>query len=298
MREFVTVSALLLVAAVHPVGQEPRLLDLPPNSVAFAVIGDTGTGDRMQYEVAQQMAATRERFPFGTVIMLGDNIYGSHGPTDYAQKFERPYKPLLDAGVRFRAALGNHDDKASRFYKPFNMGGERYYTYLIGSVRFFVLDSDYLDAKQRVWIEGALRDSHDAWKICYFHHPLYSDGRRHGSEVDLRVLLEPLFVKYGVQAVFSGHDHVYERVKPQKGIQYFVSGAGGELRKGDVRWSEMTAAAFDQDRSFMLVDIAGDQMMFEAISRTGKIVDSGVMDRKAVQITERQDHDRHLSLSR
>jgi 3',5'-cyclic AMP phosphodiesterase CpdA len=284
------VLVLVFVAAVRVVelaGQKPRLLDMPPYSIAFAVIGDSGTGNQPQYEVAQQMAAAHESFPFETVIMLGDNIYGAHNPEDYAQKFERPYKLLLDGGVRFYAALGNHDDKASRFYKPFNMGGERYYTYAIRSVRFFALDSDFLDAKQRVWIEAALKDSHDAWKICYFHHPLYSDGRTHGSEVELRVVLEPLFVKYGVQIVFSGHDHVYERVKPQKGIQYFVSGAAGELRKGDVRWSEMTATAFDQDRSFMLVDIAGDQMMFEAISRTGRIVDSGIVEREATQITHR-----------
>ena len=279
-RKFVAASLLLAVAGVHSGGQE-RLLTLRPGSVAFAVIGDSGTGDRMQYEVASQMAAARGAFPFQTVIMLGDNIYGSHGAEDFVQKFERPYKPLLDAGVRFYAALGNHDDESSRFYRPFNMGGERFYTYALGNVRFFVLDSDYLDPKQRAWLETTLESSHDDWKICYFHHPLYSDGRRHGSEVDLRVVLEPLFVKYAVRVVFSGHDHIYERLKPQKGIQYFVSGAAGELRKGNVRPSEMTAAAFDQDRSFMLVDIAGEAMTFEAISRTGKIVDSGVIQRKA-----------------
>jgi hypothetical protein len=279
VRKLVVGSLLLIVAGAHFVGQEP-LLAMRPGSVAFAVIGDTGTGDRMQYEVAGELAAAHQAFPFQTVIMLGDNIYGSHNPDDYVLKFERPYKPLLDVGVRFYAALGNHDDKASRFYRPFNMGGERFYTYALGNVRFFVLDSDYLDPKQRAWLETSLESSHDDWKICYFHHPLYSDGRRHGSEVELRVVLEPLLVKYGVRVVFSGHDHIYERLKPQKGIQYFVSGAAGELRRGDVRPSVMTAAAFDQDRSFMLVDIAGEAMTFEAVSRTGKIVDSGVIQRK------------------
>ena len=249
-------------------------------SVTFAVIGDSGTGDRMQYELAQQMAAVQARRPFELVIMLGDNIYGRQEPADFVQKFERPYKPLLDAGVRFYAALGNHDNERNRFYRPFNMGGERYYTFAVRNVRFFVLDSDSLDPKQREWIETVLGASNDDWKICYFHHPLYSDGGRHGSQVDLRVVLEPLFVKYDVNVVFSGHDHVYERIKPQKGITYFVAGSAGQLRKGDLHRSDLTAAAFDQDQAFVVVDVAGDDMTFEAISRTGQVVDSGIIHRE------------------
>ena len=61
--------------------------------------------------------------------MMGDNMYGGDSAKDYDKKFEAPYKPLLDAGVKFYAALGNHDDPNQRFYKPFNMNGERYYTF-------------------------------------------------------------------------------------------------------------------------------------------------------------------------
>jgi hypothetical protein len=98
--------------------------------------------------------------------------------------------------------------------------------------------------------------------------------------VDLRVRLEPIFVKYGVNVVYSGHDHIYERVTPQKGIYYFVSGAGGELRQGDLKRSALTAAGFDQDRSFMLNEIAGDDLLFQVISRTGQTVDQGVIHRE------------------
>ena len=212
--------------------------------------------------------------------MLGDNIYGRQDPEDFARKFEEPYRLLLEGGVRFYASLGNHDNQRNRFYGPFNMGGERYYTFARRNARFFVLDSDYLDAKQLAWLDEALGSAHDDWKICYFHHPLYSDGGRHGSELDLRVVLEPLFVRHGVNVVFSGHDHVYERLKPQRGIYYFVAGAAGQLRKGNLRPSVMTAAAFDQDQSFMLVEIAGAEMSFQAISRTGKTVDSGVIHKE------------------
>jgi hypothetical protein len=61
-----------------------------------------------------------------------------------------------------------------------------------------------------------------------FHHPLYSDAARHGSNIELRVVLEPLLVRYGVSVVFSGHDHVYERSTPQKGITYFIEGSSGQ----------------------------------------------------------------------
>jgi hypothetical protein len=273
----------LLVICAAPSRNAAQELALPntPGSVKFAVIGDSGTGDSAQYQVAQQMVAFHAKFAFDRVIMLGDDIYGGQGPPDLVRKFSMPYKALLDAGVKFYASLGNHDDPANRSYPLWNMGGERYYTYVEKNVRFFVLDSDQLDPKQLVWITDALKNSHDDWKICYFHHPLYSDGMTHGSSVDLRIVLEPLFVADGVNVVFSGHDHIYERITPQKGITYFVSGSAGQLRKGDTKKSAMTAASFDQDQSFMLVEVGGNDLAFQAISRTGVTVDKGTIHRSA-----------------
>jgi 3',5'-cyclic AMP phosphodiesterase CpdA len=249
-------------------------------SVKFVAIGDNGTGDQPQYDIARQMAAARSRFPFDLVIMLGDNMYGGQSPADYVRKFEQPYAPLLAAGVRFQASLGNHDRPDQVNYKLYNMNGQRYYTFARNNVRFFALDSTLMDQKQLEWIDTSLREARDEWKICYFHHPLYSNAGRHGSSVDLRVLLEPIFIRHGVDVVFSGHDHVYERVSPQNGIYYFVSGAGGQLRRGNMRSSSQTAASFDQDRSFMTVEVAGSEMFFQSISRTGQIVDSGVIRRQ------------------
>jgi 3',5'-cyclic AMP phosphodiesterase CpdA len=251
-----------------------------PASLKFAVIGDNGTGDPPQYDVGRQMAATRETFPFDLVLMLGDNLYGRQERQDFVDKFEGPYRPLLLAGVTFYATLGNHDRETNRYYSGFHMGGDRYYTFVKTGVRFIALDSNFMDRGQLSWFEAVLERSDDPWKIVYFHHPLYSDGRRHGSNVELRVMLEPLLVRHGVNVVFSGHEHVYERLKPQKGITYFVSGAGGQLRKGDIKPSDATAAWFDQDRSFMVVEITGDDFLFRTISRTGRVVDSGVIRRE------------------
>jgi len=279
VRKFSGVVVLLVLVALRLLVAQQGALPSRPESLKFAVIGDNGTGTSPEYELGTRMNEARATFPFDMVIMLGDNLYGRQDPQDFLTKFERPYAPLLAASVLFYAALGNHDNPANRLYPGFNMAGLRYYTFARKNARFFALDSNQMDPKQVAWLDNALSEAGDVWKICYFHHPLYSDGRRHGSEVELRVILEPIFVKHGVNVVFSGHDHVYERVRPQKGITYFVTGSSGALRKGDVRPSAMTAAYFDQDLAFSLVEIDGDDLFFQVRSRQGKIVDSGVIHR-------------------
>jgi hypothetical protein len=268
---------------------------LPPtaeHSIRFAAIGDTGTGEKAQYDVGAELAKSHAIFPFEFVIMMGDNMYGSERPQDYARKFELPYKPILDRNIPFYASLGNHDDPNQRFYKPFNMNGERYYSFKkdkLGNpgARFFALDSNYMSREQLQWLEKDLAASDSPWKIAYFHHPLYSSGGRHGSEVDLRVQLEPLFLKYGVSVVFAGHEHFYERVRPQQGIHYFTAGGSAKLRVGDIRKTAMTAFGFDSDYTFMLVEIAGDTMNFQALTRTGRRIDSGSIAR-VVRSTSQQ----------
>jgi 3',5'-cyclic AMP phosphodiesterase CpdA len=252
-------------------------LPLKQDSVRFGVIGDMGTGDKAQYEIAAQMEASRAKTKFDFVLTLGDNIYGAK---DMKKKFEDPYKPLLDAGTKFYASLGNHDDPNERFYKPFNMGEKRYYSFKKGNAEFFALDSNYMDPEQLAWLDKALHDSSAAWKICYFHHPLYSDGKFHGPDTDLRARLEPILQAGGVRVVLSGHEHLYERIKPHGGIYYFVLGNSGELRPHGLKPSSDTASGFDTDRDFMLMEIAGDQLYFQTIARTGETVDSGVIDRK------------------
>jgi 3',5'-cyclic AMP phosphodiesterase CpdA len=156
------------------------------------------------------------------------------------------------------------------------MGGKKYYTFKPkDGVRFFALDSNYMDKEQLEWLEGELKKSGSEWKIVYFHHPIYSSGERHGSNVELRTTLEPTLVKYGVDVVLAGHEHFYERMKPQKGIHYFIVGSSGKLRRGNIAKSELTAKGFDQDNSFMLAEIEGDRMSFKVISRSGKTVDAG-----------------------
>jgi hypothetical protein len=250
-------------------------------SLKFAVIGDSGSGAGRQYQLAAQFAAAYKLYPFSFVLMLGDNIYGRKTASDFYKKFELPYKFLLDAGVPFYAALGNHDDPSIQVnYKPFNMDGKRYYSVRKGDLEFFALDSTYMSTEQVRWVEKALAESKAPWKIAYMHHPTYSSGKRHGSEVSLRAFIEPLFVKYGVSVVLAGHEHFYERLKPQQGIAYFTSGAAGKLRSGNIRRGPFFEAGFDTDLSFMLFEQIDDDLHFQVISRLATTVDKGVVKRR------------------
>lgn len=286
----------------------PLLAAGPGPPWRFAVIGDSGTGDRYQYRVAEQMLAWHERMPYSLVLMLGDNVYGGFLGTggghrkDFEDKFDRPYAGLLARGVVFRAALGNHDmrhddgrDLIGDFDR-FHIGGPLgYYNFTIGEwlnqageaaplVEFFVLNTVRLegfrdDPEQLAWLDAALAASRARWRILYGHHPLYSTGARHGSDAVLRQRVEPLLAgpdgELRVQVVLAGHDHIYQRLVPQRGIVYFVCGSSGKLRRGNARPSALVAAAEDQLRSFMLWEATLEELRFRAINEHGQAYDCG-----------------------
>jgi 3',5'-cyclic AMP phosphodiesterase CpdA len=268
------------------------------SSVRFVAFGDMGTGDDDQLAVARRMAAYHDEYPYDTVLTVGDNIYPDGNPADLPEKFERPYAELLERGVNFYAVLGNNDVKKGREaqinYKPFHMGGRAYYSFTKGTadrnqVQFFAIDSTNFDAGQQRWLESSLADSKARWRIAYFHHAIYSSAKTHGSRMKLRAQLEPLFVKYGVAAVFSGHDHTYERTKPQQGVQYFVCGIGGTVRSGDLdRSSPFLAFGNDQDNGFMFVEVTVDRLTFQAIDAAGHVIDSGMIGPRVAALSTTQ----------
>jgi len=295
MRTSASIALLISVAVgyVHAAGTPvnvARQADAPvvqlandAGSFKFAVLGNSGSGEKAQYELGEQMAALRARFDYRTVLLLGGNIQGGERPQDFVRKFESPYRRLLEQGVEFRAARGTDDSREQRFYKLFNMQGGLYYTFSPApGIQLFALDSTAMTSAQIGWLEEQLNQSSSAWKIVFLHHPLYSSGRRRGSDGALRKILEPLFLKYNVSVVFSGRDDFYERITPQKDILYFVVGAGGMARQGDIdRSSGLTASAFDTDLTFLAAEVSGDSLSFNVISRAGQTVDSGrVLRRK------------------
>jgi hypothetical protein len=272
-------------------GLAANTLTLPnaQNSVKFAVIGDSGRGNQAQREVAAQMLRYHSRFAFPFTLMVGDNIYeGPATPDDYRRKFEEPYQGLLEQGVKFFAALGNHDDAREVHYEHFNMRGRRFYRFsppgnllarITTPVAFYALDSTYLDSNQLTWLDTELGASGADWKIVFLHHPLYSSGRYRASAFVTRQTLESIFLRHRVNVVFSGHEHIYQRSTLQNGIQYFVSGGAGSLRAGDGRRTPHIARTFSSDYHFMLVEIEGEVLHFQAVSRTGATIDAGRLRR-------------------
>jgi hypothetical protein len=239
----------------------------------FALLGDSGSGDQAQAVVADAMLnyfTNAERFPY--VLMLGDNLYDD----DYMNEFLTPYKPLLDRGVMFYAALGNHDRDLEQHFKPFHMQDREYYTFDRGNARFAVLNTNHPnDPAQLRWLDSVFDDAGSKWRICFFHHPLYSSGpHAEQSREVFRPALEPALVRNHVNVVFSGHDHLYERVAPQHGIRYFVSGGGGRtLYDVDRRPFDEIAVSVHH---FMIISIAADEMFYEALRPNGQTIDCGI----------------------
>jgi len=288
------------IEEIQPASVAPDALALPNDSrsIKFAVIGDSGRGSKEQHEVAARMEAYRRQFDFQFVLMVGDNIYeGPATADDYRLKFEEPYQALLAAGVKFYAALGNHDDTNQIYYRPFNMNGHRYYTFVPPvnpvtrwdtRVRFFALDSTYIDREQSRWLEKETTESRAEWKIAYLHHPLYTSGRYTLAARGIRFALESSLVNGGINVVFSGHEHIYERANMQKGILYFISGGAGSLREGDAAASPFIARGYDKDYHFMLVEISDDGFFFQAINRLGVTVDAGSLKRPTAGTLDRR----------
>ncbi|HEV3141464.1 MAG TPA: metallophosphoesterase [Vicinamibacterales bacterium] len=270
------------------VGGSESLFALPgiAGSTTFALIGDSGSGDAAQTAVANAMIryfTTARRFTF--VLMLGDNLYDN----DYQGEFSVPYQGLLERGVLFYATLGNHDREIEQHYKPFHMTDRLYFAFTEGNARFVVLNSNHpRDVAQLAWLDGAFGNTGTKWRISFFHHPLYSSGEHAQESRDsIRPALEPALVRNRVDVVFSGHDHLYERVAPQQGIRYFVSGGGGR------NLYDFHKSPFDEigssEHHFMVVEIAGDQLFFEAITPSGRTIDCGVLARTAAAAAQLPD---------
>jgi hypothetical protein len=143
-----------------------------------------------------------------------------------------------------------------------------------------MVDTETLDRTQLAWLARELGRSDAEWKIPIFHRPIYTSGRYATPARIFRNALEPLFVRYGVKVALSGHEHFYERIRPQQGITYFISGGAGSLRERDIRRTPLTAVGFDIDYHFMMFEVAANELFYQAISRTGHSIDAGSITRE------------------
>jgi acid phosphatase type 7 len=256
-----------------PVGDDSRF--------SFAVVGDSGSGGKGQLAVA----ALLERLRPDLVLHTGDVVYPAGQERHYDRRFFAPYQNLIKTVPLF-PVLGNHDVRKGNgaaflenFHPPLGSPGstKRYYSFDWGNTHFVALDSELYHGdrgsnpeEQRVFLERDLATTCKRWKVAFLHRSPYGSSR-HGGDEKVREDLEPLFVKHGVDLVFSGHDHVYERTVPIMGVTYVVSGGGGR-RLYPAGNSELTASSVSAHHA-VLVRVSGSHLLLETLEVGGKVVD-------------------------
>jgi 3',5'-cyclic AMP phosphodiesterase CpdA len=249
----------------------------------FVSVADTGTGEQGQYAVARAMTRHHSQNPYDLVVLAGDNIYTNGEMEKISAVFERPYAPLLKQGVKFQAALGNHDIRTANGdlqlkYVGFNMKG-RYYTFRRDNVQFFALDTNdnAVWENQLKWLEEELSLSQAPWKVVFGHHPVYASGV-YGSNPAFIKTFTPLFQKYGVQLYINGHEHHYERTRSLNGTTYLICGGGAGTRPvGRSEWTEYSA----EKLSFAAYEVYADRIEISGIGTDNRVFDKGIVPLKS-----------------
>jgi 3',5'-cyclic AMP phosphodiesterase CpdA len=276
-----TVYCYSIVDANGPLSERIGFRTAPaPDSTApvrFLAFGDSGGGGTDQRELAEQMYT----LPYSMMIHTGDIAYDSGSIGEFEDTVFKMYAPLL-SHIPFFPAAGNHEYRtlsAAPFRAVFSLpgdSGEKWYSYDWGRIHFAALDTEADYATQARWLDADLAATALPWKIVYFHKPMYSSGE-HGSDTSLRNLLSPILEKHHVQLVLAGHDHDYERMIPQRGVQHIVTGGGG-VGTRPVGTSAFTAFSEDVIH-FVYADARPDELILHAIDATGSEFDSVIVPR-------------------
>jgi predicted phosphodiesterase len=239
----------------------------------FAVFGDSGSGKSQEYKVAREVETQNVDF----ILHTGDLVYSRGEDKEYRPRVYLPYKNLL-AQVLLFPVLGNHDMKTLRgqpwldnFVLP---GKKRYYSFSYGNAFFIALDSYEINSTTTDWLEHELAGTDQLWKFVFFHEPPFSNQVRRSGNAATRNLWVPLFEKYGVDIVFSGHDHMYTHFEPKNGVVYIVEGAGGSKLKKHDPLANGVLFTNDNKYGFGLVDITGPKLVFRHVTTEGAILDT------------------------
>jgi 3',5'-cyclic AMP phosphodiesterase CpdA len=243
----------------------------------FAAAGDVGTGDEVERRTADTMDYVEGGVEYDALLLLGDNVYPNGDPAGVSRTVFEPFDAVLDGGTELVAVLGNHDvrdDHGDRQAAALGMPA-RWYSERIGDVLVIALDSTQPDdPEQLAWLQATLQQEQAPWTIALLHHPPYSGGY-HGSDLTAREQFAPLFVRYGVDLVLSGHDHDYQRSVPIDGVTYVVTGAAAALRPTDR--ADFTAAAWSTN-SFVDLAVYADHLDLRAVDQAGRIFDQATLE--------------------
>ena len=221
------------VGKVRPANGRPQVNDVGFRTAAaptqttfsFVAFGDTRTNHAAHAQVVSSIVSLAPDF----VLHTGDMVENGRAPDQWTTFFSIEGNLMRQAP--WYGVLGNHERNSPLYFEAFQLpGNERWYSFDYGNAHLVGLEIDgYASfapgSAQMLWLANDLAQTRQHWKVVFFHIPPYSSGA-HGGDLQVRAALEPLFLRYGVDLVFNGHDHDYER-SVSSGIVYIVTGGGG-----------------------------------------------------------------------
>ena len=295
LRLVVAFAALVLVAAAllavpygrqivaylthwtgSPSHTEPYRRYEPAPPVHLAVAGDVGDSGNRINATGAAMAKLGRTDPYDALLLLGDNVYPSGDPAGLPETVFKPFAEVLRRRTDLLAIVGNHDVRGGHGepqMRALGMPG-RWWSRTIGTVLIVGLDSNEPDNPAQLrYLERTLAQSDARWKVVALHHPPYSAGYQ-GSSKHVRDVFSPVFAKYHVQLVLSGHDHDYQRSKPMNGVTYVVSGAAaGSRRTGRAGF---TARSFSWHH-FVDIAVFPNRLVLRAVNQAGRVADEATL---------------------
>jgi 3',5'-cyclic AMP phosphodiesterase CpdA len=248
----------------------------PPTAqpdVRLAIVGDVGDGGDLEWRLASTMYVAGRTDPFDALVLLGDNVYPYGDPAKLDEYVFRPFAAVLDSGAALYSITGNHDaladDGGLAQQRALGMPGF-WWSETFDDILLIGLDSNRVDdPDQMAFLESTLIASDAKWKIVAVHHSPYSAGYQ-GSSHDVRDVFTPVFERYGVSLVLSGHDHDYQRSEPINGVTYLVSGAGADTRRtGRADFTAYAAATMN----FVDMNVFADRIVLRAIDHELMVFD-------------------------
>lgn len=265
----------------------------PGKPFSFIAFGDSGSGRRTQFRLAERMA----RYPADLLIHVGDIVYPDGDPDDYPEKFFKPYRALLGS-IPFLPVPGNHDvqkDRGAFFLQlyslptngPPRVEPERCYWVDYGDARFVAIDStldaDVLQHDVAPWLLSSLQSATQAWKIVFFHHAPWSGGRRM-PDTRIQSTLIPSIDAGGAHLVLTGHNHLYERSHPMgNGAIYITTGAGGKSLHPQLAADELHRAVYNDSRySFSWITVSSTRLDIHQICEDDQLLDQVTLTKDAI----------------
>lgn len=252
----------------------------------FAVIGDWGSGNDAMRNVAQQVNAADVDF----IITVGDNIYDSGQPGLY-DRYLAAYAPTMRRAPMF-PALGDHDIQSANgkwmltYFRlpqngPRDMKG-RNYSFDYGNAHFMALDSTAFELEPinresintiKRWAFRDLAETAKLWRFAFMHNPPITSESVHHEAYNTRTMLLPIFEGAGMQMLFAGHNHFYERLGPVNGISHIITGGGGRVLYQATKRRADSVVLADKVHSFTLVEVKGRELTLRQIDENGKQLD-------------------------